>query len=99
MFVKGQSGNPAGRQKGTKNRNFMSCQYWFRMVNDNSLRLSPEKKIDIAFQALALLMPKVQALPLEPGDSVGNAQRAIDLIRELEAKPELGPVESERVPV
>ena len=49
--------------------------------------MSPEKKIDCAFRALELLMPKVQNLPSTPEESKNNAMSALE---ELKAAEEYG---------
>lgn len=84
MFKKGQSGNPSGKPKGTKNKNHLSLRYWFEMISDNSSKLEPKEKVEIAFRAANMLLPKIQALPLEPGDSVDNAQKTLEMIKNLE---------------
>lgn len=89
MFQKGQSGNPGGKPKGTKNKNFLSLQYWFGLIADNAEDLTPKEQIEIAFKAANLLVPKITTLPMEPGDSVDNAKKTLELLQELENKPKV----------
>lgn len=73
-----------GRPLGSKNKNWLSLQYWFGMIAENAETLTPKEKINIGFRAAELLTPKIQVLPQEPGDSVDNAKRALELIKDLE---------------
>lgn len=82
-FVKGNKLG-TGRPKGSSNKNFMSCQYWYRLISENAEDLKATEKIEIAFRALGLLMPKVQSLPAEPGDSVSNATEAMEMLKKME---------------
>jgi hypothetical protein len=87
MFVKGQSGNPGGKPKGTKNKAYLSLKFWFEMIAENSQKFTAERKVEIAFQAANMLLPKIQSLPAEPGDSLENARRTQDLLNALENAP------------
>lgn len=88
-FQPGQSGNPDGRPVGSKNKNYLSLNHWFEIINDASSGMEPKEKLEIAFRALGMLLPKVQALPASPSDSVSNAAATLNMVKELESNGEV----------
>jgi hypothetical protein len=86
-FQKGFAKAGPGRPQGSKNKNYMNPVYWFNLIQEESEDMSSDKKVEIAFKALDLLMPKVQNLPASPDESVSNADRVFD---ELKAAEEYG---------
>lgn len=97
MFKKGQSGNPAGRKLGTKNKNCMNAVFWFNMLDDCLKCFSEKERTPHVFRALELLMPKVPALPATPTESASNASKAWETLNGL--APAEKPVESNPSPV
>jgi hypothetical protein len=73
MFKKGQSGNPAGKKPGTKNKSYLSLNVWFELIHDRMQKLPDEQVLAYSFRAAELLLSKVQMLPTTPGESVSNA--------------------------
>ena len=88
LFEKGWAGGP-GRPPGVQNRNCMMPVFWYNLIADCSAKMSEDKKIDIAFRALNLLMPKVLVIPATPNDSVNNAtlMAAVEANARLRALP------------
>lgn len=66
VWKEGESGNPTGRPLGTKNKNCVSLRYWFNLIAECAEEMPAQKKIDIAFRASELLLPKVTVLPADP---------------------------------
>src|SRR4029077_4710711 len=83
MFKKGQSGNPAGKKPGTKNKNCMNPVFWFNLLEECLSELTPTAKMPHVFRALELLMPKVPSLPATHTDAAQNAATTYELLNGL----------------
>lgn len=62
-FKKGQSGNPKGRPVGSVNKNYLSLQFWFGVISENTAKLSPQEQIAVAKECAGMLLAKVQNIP------------------------------------
>lgn len=84
-FAPGQSGNPAGRPKGSVNRKWADISYWFDIIEANIGSVSPAQKIEIAKWAMAILIDKTKSID-DPEASKRNAEDAMLILKEMEAK-------------
>lgn len=84
-FAPGQSGNPAGRPKGSINRKWADISYWFDIIEANISSVTPAQKIEIAKWAMSILIEKKKDIE-DPADSKANAEAAMSVLREMEAK-------------
>lgn len=83
-FKPGQSGNPAGRPEGSKNKNYANASHWLQRADEELNKTEdPEKRASWIKWATELCMAKVQALPGSPDDSVNNAAKAFEAMNQL----------------
>lgn len=82
MFVKGVSGNPAGKKPGTKDKKWASLDYWFGLVQHEWKNLEPKDRAHIAIEAWKALLNR--KIPMTPEESVKNADAAMQMLKILE---------------
>lgn len=82
-FQPGQSGNPAGRPEGSKNKNFATLTHWFELLNNELTDMPKEKRLELIERAIDKLLPKVQSIQQSPMDSLGNATAAFSLMNNI----------------
>ena len=92
-FKPGQSGNPAGKLPGTKNKSYLNTDHWLKYADEDiqTFEVGDPKRATIWKWAAELIMSKVQVLPATPGESASNAQNAFGLMNGL--APIVPPVE------
>lgn len=84
LFKPGQSGNPAGRPLGSKNKQYLTLEFWFEYIHDSANKLSESQKVAVGLQCLDKLLAKMPTIPQTPEDSLKNATAKFDLIKQLE---------------
>lgn len=82
MFEKGHKG--PGRPKGSKDKKFMTLQYWYDELLKDWNKLKPAQRAKLSVQLMQMLTNKLKQLPVDPQDSVFNANEALNQLKELE---------------
>lgn len=78
-FKPGESGNPAGRPEGTKNKNAMRPVLWWNWFEEEVQQIpSVGDRINQIRWAIEQMMPKVPSLPASPDDSVNNVRALLN---------------------
>ena len=85
-FEKGNTGKP----KGAKDHSWASISYWFEKLKSQWDALTPNQRAAYSVELMKLLANKAKSLPIDPSDSVLNADEAMKTLRELE-QIRLGP--------
>ena len=82
MFQKGQSGNPAGKKPGTKNKetiNYLDFQLWFGKISRDLEQIEdPKERIEIGLRIVDRMLSKTANLPGTPAQSVENVQKMVE---------------------
>ena len=77
-FKKGQSGNPAGKLPGTKNKNYLNVNMWLELIWERLPKMTFDQQVANSWRAVDALLPKVPSLPATPGDSAANAAKVFE---------------------
>lgn len=83
-FVKGHAPLPGGgRPKGSVDKKWASLEYWYGLVINEWPNLKAFERATIAISAWKALIGRDKT-PLTPGDSVKNAEAAMNALKMLE---------------
>lgn len=77
-----------GRKPGSKNKNYLDPNFWCRELYDLIKGFEPKDRADTVKWLISMIFTKINAIPGIPGDSVENAQRAMDMLKNIEPKVE-----------
>jgi hypothetical protein len=83
MFIKGVSGHPEGRPKGTKNKGHLLATYWLAKAELEWPKMKPFQRAIIACRIACALLGK-QMAHLTPEESVKNATSAMETLKFME---------------
>ena len=89
-FQPGQSGNPAGRPKGAKDRKWTQAQYWFERLENEYEKITPALRARLCLEMLKVVIGKTKEAPDSPEESKQNAEEALKILKELEAQSQSG---------
>jgi hypothetical protein len=82
-FVKGNTGKP----KGTKDLKWAKVSFWFDELKKDWPLLTSNQRANLSIEMMKLLTSKAKNLnPLDPTDSVINADEAMKLLNQIESK-------------
>ena len=86
-FKPGQSGNPAGKPKGTKDKKWQSIQAMWDMFMAEYDKLTPAQRAHYSFETVKMHFERAIAqLPKESSDSLTNANKLMEEMKALEAR-------------
>lgn len=80
-----QEGN-AGKKKGTKDTRWASVNFWFSELKKDWIKLTPNQRANLSVELMRMLTNKAKVLPINPEDSVFNAEEAMNELKRIEAK-------------
>ena len=85
MFVRGDPKiHKGGRPKGSKDKKFLTLQFWFDELCKDWPKLKPSVRAKLSVQLMQMLTNKMKQLPSDPQDSVFNANEALSRLKALE---------------
>lgn len=82
MFEKGHKG--PGRPKGSKDKKFLTLQFWFDELCKDWPKLKPAQRAKLSVQLMQMLTNKLKELPGSQADSLFNANEALSRLKLLE---------------
>ena len=100
LFIKGQAPKSPGRPKGSKDKSYLTLQYWQDELMKDWPKLKPAQRAKLSAQIMQMLTNKMKALPSNPADSVRNVEESIKLLDAIEKGKEFSDgsiVEDEQV--
>lgn len=86
MFVKGQSGNPAGRPKGAKDKRWATLEYWVEKLEEELPRLDKGDRAEIILEMFKIIAGRRPLPSLSPEDSVENVKTMLEELSKAEEK-------------
>lgn len=84
MWSKGTSGNPTGRPKGSKNKDYLRVETWLAAHYRDMEKSQVQERIKIQQAVLTHFFSKMQILPGDPNDSLTNADAILQRKKALE---------------
>ncbi len=87
MFKPGQSGNPAGKPKGTKDKKWQNIQAIWDMFIEEYPKLRSNEKARYMLEIFKLHFERAIAqLPKDQNDSINSANKLMEELKQLEAQ-------------
>ena len=83
LWQKGQSGNPAGKPLGTKDKPFLKPEYWHNLIMEQWEELSAKDRATIAMKGFACLIARTMG-PQTPEESVEASEAAFKVLKMME---------------
>jgi len=102
LFQKGHKPlNPAGRPKGTKDKSYLTLQFWHDELMKDWPKLKPAQRAKLSIQMEQMLVNKMKALPSNPEDSVRNVEESLKALKMIEGgqEMEMGEIKKELEPI
>ncbi len=88
---------PKGRPKGTKDKSYLTLQFWHDELMKDWPKLKPAQRAKLSIQMEQMLVNKMKALPVSPEDSVRNVEESLKALRLIEHGEEMEKVEKNEV--
>lgn len=86
-FQPGQSGNPAGKPKGSKDQKWKSAQAIWDLLQAEWDSLTPNQRAGYAMDVFKLHFERaISQLPKDSNDSLNSANKLMDELKQLEAE-------------
>lgn len=83
LWQPGQSGNPAGRPAGCKDKKWASLDYWFSLVESEWADIKPETRVKVAIEAWKALIAR-KTFSATPEESVANTEATMKMLTMLQ---------------
>lgn len=80
-----KKGHHIGRPKGSKDKSYLTLQYWYDELMKDWDKIRPAQRAKLSMQLMQMLTNKIKNLPGSPEESVMNAQAAQEMLAQLEA--------------
>ena len=92
-FTKETAPKSPGRPKGSKNKSYLTLQYWYDELMKDWPKLRPAQRAKLSKELMQMLTNKMKNIPGSPEQSVLNADKAQEMLNELSGiKPEIRPL-------
>ena len=86
MFKPGESGNPAGRPVGAKDKKWATLQFWFERIieslKDESLK--PAERLNAELRIAELILARKKLPAEDPDESKRNADETFQNLKKLQ---------------
>lgn len=95
-FIKGQSGNPLGKPKGTKTKSVSELRSRIQLIIDNNLdaiendiaNLDPKDRIQALERLMQYVLPKIQSIECNDGqrDAASTYRQIIERVAAMDCQ-------------
>ncbi len=96
-FEKGHAKSSSGRPKGTKDKSYLTLQFWHDELMKDWPKLKPAQRAKLSIQMEQMLVNKMKALPVSPEDSVRNVEESLKALKAIEGGEELATEKQDKV--